>query len=64
MKEKVLVALSDLNLAKVLLEQLSKSGFGVESVVSGSDVIPKMKEVKPDILLIDINHGNLVLKLC
>ncbi len=53
MKEKVLVALSDLNLAKVLLEQLSKSGFEVESVVSGSDVIPKMKEVKPDILLID-----------
>jgi DNA-binding response OmpR family regulator len=53
MKEKVLVAISDLNLAKVLLEQVSKEGFDAYSVVSGSDVIPKMKEVKPDILLID-----------
>ncbi len=53
MREKVLVAISDLNLAKVLLEQVSKEGFDAYSVVSGSDVIPKMKEVKPDILLID-----------
>jgi len=53
MKEKVLLALSDLNLTKVLSEELTKANFVVEIVVSGSDVIPKLKEVKSDILLID-----------
>jgi len=53
MKEKVLVALSDLNLTKVILEELAKENFNPDSVVSGADVITKLKEFKPDILLID-----------
>jgi DNA-binding response OmpR family regulator len=53
MTEKVLLALSDLNLAKVLSEELTKANFAVDIVVSGGDVIPKLKEAKSDILLID-----------
>ncbi len=53
MKEKILLALSDKNLTKILAEHLTKIGHTVESVNDGNEVIEKMKTVKPDLLLID-----------
>ncbi len=53
MKEKILIALSDLNLTKILTEKLNDAGFTVDNVVSGNEVIEKLKSNFTDLLLID-----------
>jgi DNA-binding response OmpR family regulator len=53
MKEKILLALSDTALSKLIEEKLKQEGYESGSVVSGNDVIPKLKESKSDLLLID-----------
>lgn len=58
MKEKVLIAISDENLASVLLEQLNKAGYISDITSDGKEVIAKMKTFQPDLLLIDIVLSN------
>ena len=53
MKEKILIALSDLNLTKILMEKLIDAGFAVDNVTSGNEVIEKLKANASDLLLID-----------
>lgn len=53
MKEKILLALSDSNLIKIVSENLKKSNYVVEVIQNGKEVIEKMKTFKPDLLLID-----------
>ncbi|MDO8430469.1 MAG: response regulator [Candidatus Taylorbacteria bacterium] len=53
MKEKILIALSDVNLINVLTEQLKIAGYVCSSVSNGNEVINQMKILKPDLLLID-----------
>lgn len=53
MKEKILIALSDKELAKILVQYLSELGYKIEIVQNGKDVISRMKSSMPDLLLID-----------
>lgn len=53
MKEKILIALNDSNLTDTLLERLVKDGYILDISKDGNDVIPKLKEFKPNLLLID-----------
>lgn len=53
MKEKILIALSDSNLTKILMEKLIDAGFAVDNVMSGNEVIEKLKANASDLLLID-----------
>ena len=54
MKEKILLALNDSNLIRAISEKLSKDGFDVNTVLNGNEIIPKLKSLKPDLLLIDV----------
>lgn len=58
MKEKILIALSDTNLSKVVSESLKKSNYVIEETQNGKEVIEKMKVFKPDLLLIDTIFQN------
>ncbi len=52
-KEKILVALNDTGLANSLVEELNKLDYSPNIVTVGGDVIARMKEFKPDLLVID-----------
>ena len=54
MKEKILIALSDLNLVSVLKGYLAEAGYVCESVTNGRDVLDRMRNSRPDLLLIDV----------
>ncbi len=51
---KILVAEDDKFLSKILVSKLKKSGFGVELAENGEEALEKMKEDKPDLILLDI----------
>ncbi len=53
MKEKILIALNDSNLTDALLSRLVKDGYILDISKDGNDVISKLKEFKPGLLLID-----------
>ncbi len=53
MKEKILIALSDTNLATTSAQSFKKAGYTFEIVQNGKDVMNKMKIFKPDILIVD-----------
>lgn len=53
MKEKILIAISDKNLLNVLVDRLDQSGYFTETVENGEDVINKLKEYQPELLLLD-----------
>lgn len=53
MKEKILIALNDQKLTDTLLQRLVKDEYILDISKDGNDVIPKLKEFKPDLLLID-----------
>lgn len=53
MNEKILIALSDINLTKVLMKKLIDAGFAVDNVTSGNEVVEKLKANASDLLLID-----------
>lgn len=53
MKEKILLALSDSNLTGILIDKLIEAGYTAQSVVSGNEVVEKLKTDNFDLLLID-----------
>lgn len=55
MKEKILLALHDQNLAKILVKHLNDAGYVAENILSGNEVIEKLKSFEPSILLVDVS---------
>ncbi len=54
MKAKILIALSDVNLANSIMNRLTSHGYLSEFVSSGNDIIHELKKINPSLLLIDI----------
>lgn len=54
MKEKILLAISDVVLTNILVERLRQVGYRVSVAIDGKDALKKMKELIPDLVLIDI----------
>jgi CheY-like chemotaxis protein len=55
MKEKILVALSDLNLAKHLADELSNEGYRLAMASTGPETLQKLQSEKPDLAVIDLS---------
>ncbi|MEX0919088.1 MAG: response regulator [Candidatus Paceibacterota bacterium] len=53
-KFKILIAEDDHYLAWALSDKLSRRGFTVEKVANGREAMAKLKENKPDLLILDI----------
>lgn len=53
MKEKILIALSDLKLTDTLSHLFREKGYAVSTARTGDDALEKMKTNKPDLVLID-----------
>lgn len=58
MKERILIALSDVNLVSILSEELKFTGYIVDYTSDGASVIDKLKEFNPDLLLLDVTLAN------
>jgi CheY-like chemotaxis protein len=54
MKEKILIALSDLLLAKHLADLLSNEGYRPVPAITGPETLAKLQTEKPDLLVIDL----------
>jgi len=54
-QEKILVVDDDEIVVKVLRALLSKEGFDIESAPDGLEGLSKAKEIRPDLVLLDIN---------
>jgi len=54
MKEKILIAISDVVLTNILIQKLKQSKYRVYTALDGKDVLEKMKTLSPDLVLIDI----------
>jgi len=54
LKKTVLVVEDDPSLNRALVDKLSRSGFMVQEVQSGNDVIAAVQMHKPDIILLDL----------
>ena len=54
MKEKILIALSDVNLAVLIAERVKKDDYVAIIVRDGKEAIDKMKSEVPDLALIDV----------
>ncbi|MES2397333.1 MAG: response regulator [Bacteroidota bacterium] len=52
--KKILIAEDELLIAKVLRMQLEKLGFVVENVVHADEAFNKVKEMKPDVIILDV----------
>jgi CheY-like chemotaxis protein len=55
MKEKILIALSDLTLAAHLADELSSEGYRPLPVTTGPEALQKMASEKPDLAVIDLS---------
>ncbi|HEY9583592.1 MAG TPA: response regulator [Candidatus Paceibacterota bacterium] len=58
MKEKILIALGDMNLQNMIAEKLKQGGYVIETLQNGNEVMDRLKMFKPDLLLIDISLPN------
>lgn len=54
MKEKILLAISDVVLTNILVERLQQDGYKTYTAQDGKDALDKMKSLMPDLALIDI----------
>lgn len=54
MNKKVLIIEDDKLLREMMFRKLEKEGFEVFSVMDGSEAVVKTKEIKPDIVLLDL----------
>jgi len=54
MAEKILVVEDDKFLRELISRKLSDEGFDITQAVDGEDGIEKIKEVKPDLVLLDL----------
>jgi two-component system response regulator VicR len=54
MKKRILIVEDDAALARVLADNLRFSGFEVETVDDGAEVIGKMRAFAPDLVLLDV----------
>lgn len=52
--KKILVVEDDSFLSEMYLTKLSESGFDVEAAYDGKEALAKIKEFKPDLVLLDI----------
>ncbi len=54
MAKKVLIIEDDRLLREMLFRKLEKEGYEVFSVMDGSEAFEKTKEIKPDVILLDL----------
>ena len=54
MKEKILLAISDVVLMNILVEKLQQDGYKTYTAQDGKDALDKMKSLMPDLVLVDI----------
>lgn len=54
MQKKILIAEDDVNVQKLLVHILSKQGFMVETAKDGLETLNKAREIKPDVILLDV----------
>lgn len=54
MNKKVLIIEDDKLLREMMFRKLEKEGFEVFSVMDGSEAVIKIKDIKPDIVLLDL----------
>jgi DNA-binding response OmpR family regulator len=57
-KKKIIIAEDELLIAKVLRMQLEKEGFEVDNAADGNDAFDKVKQMQPDIIILDIHLKN------
>jgi len=56
--KKILIAEDELLIAKVLRMQLEKLGFEVENVTDGDEVFDLVKQMQPDVIILDVYLRN------
>ena len=54
MKSRILVVEDDLNLAAIIRENLVFEGFEVDAVTDGAMVVSRVKDFRPDLIVLDI----------
>jgi len=54
MASRVLVVEDDQDIAELVALHLGRAGFETEVLASGSDVIPRLRELKPDLVVLDL----------
>jgi two-component system, OmpR family, alkaline phosphatase synthesis response regulator PhoP len=54
MANRILVAEDDPDIASLLAHYLHKAGFEADVVAAGKDVLPRVRKVQPDLLLLDL----------
>ncbi|NTV29467.1 MAG: response regulator [Candidatus Omnitrophica bacterium] len=52
--KKILVVDDDVNVVKLFQKRLESSGYAVISAADGEDGLRKVREVKPDLVLLDV----------
>ena len=58
-KSKILVADDDPGIARGIQKTLEKEGYDIITALNGSEALDKIKEVKPGLVLLDINMPGL-----
>lgn len=56
--KKILIAEDELLIAKVLRMQLERKGYVVENIADGKEVLKKVKEMQPDVIIMDMQLKN------
>lgn len=54
MSHKVLIVEDDKFLRELISQKLSKEGFDVSTAIDGEEGVKKIKEIKPEIILLDL----------
>lgn len=52
--KKILIAEDELLIAKVLRMQFEKQGYSVENISDANDILQKVKEMHPDVIIMDV----------
>ncbi|MCB9799604.1 MAG: response regulator [Candidatus Omnitrophica bacterium] len=55
MKKRILIVEDDTDVLKFTMLRLSKMGYCVESALDGEDALKKVREWRPDLMILDIN---------
>ena len=63
MPRKLLVAEDSVTMQKLVAMTLSSEGVSVTAVSSGQEVIPKAKELRPDLILADVRIADIHLSI-
>ena len=53
-KKKILIVEDDTFILELLVAELQRDGFEVQTALTGTDAIVKFKEMRPDLILLDI----------